>query len=143
MRPAGRSLPTPALGPKLANWFLEMIKKEIFYQHLSFYPSFCICFVNNVFTIFNLSADIQLFPNVHNNQHPNLCFTCEEASGFSLRYLNIEVMICNGEFNVSVYCKPTFTSKLLHFDSIDLCSENEALSLVYCIVPIYIHQMTL
>ena len=28
------------LGPRLANWFLGMIEKKIFDQHLSFYPSY-------------------------------------------------------------------------------------------------------
>ena len=66
------------LGPTLANWFLGMIEKEIFNQHLSFYPSFYVRYVDDVFAIFNSSTEVQLFLNVLNNQHPNLGFTCVE-----------------------------------------------------------------
>ena len=68
------------LGPTLANWFLGMIEKEIFDQHLSFYPSFYVRYVDDVFAIFNFSTKVQLFLNALNSQHPNLRFTCEEAS---------------------------------------------------------------
>ena len=61
------------LGPTLANWFLRMIEK-IFYQHFSFYPSFYVRYVNDLFAIFNSSTKVQLFLNVLNNQHPNLSF---------------------------------------------------------------------
>ena len=102
-------------GSTLANWFLEMSEKEIFSQHLSFYPSFYVRYVNDIFAIFNSLTDAQLFLNVLNNQHPNLRFTCEKASGPSLPFHDVEATMCNGEFHVSVYHKPTFTSVLLHF----------------------------
>ena len=40
------------LGPTLANWFLGMIEKKIFDQHLSFFPSFYVRYVDDVFAIF-------------------------------------------------------------------------------------------
>ena len=69
------------LGPSLANWFLEIIENEIFNLNLSFYLSFYVRYVDDVFAFFNSSADVQLFQNVLNNQLPNLRFTCEEALG--------------------------------------------------------------
>ena len=33
-------------------------------------------------------------------------------------FLDAELTICDGEFNISVYCKSTFTGLLLHFNSI-------------------------
>ena len=45
-------------------------------------------------------------------------FTCEVASGPSLPFLDVELMICDEEFNISVYCKPTLASVLLQFNSI-------------------------
>ena len=105
------------LGPTLANWFLGMIEKKIFNQHLLFYPSFYVCYADNVFAIFNFSTEAQLL-NVLNNQHPNLQLTCEEASGSSPPFLNFELTICDGKFIISVYHKPTFTCMLIHFNSI-------------------------
>ena len=67
------------LGLTLANWFLGMIEKKIFDQHLSFYPSFYVRYVDDVFAIFNSSTEVQLFLNVLKNQHLNFRFTCEEA----------------------------------------------------------------
>ena len=95
-----------------------MIERKIFDQHLSFYPSFYAHYVDDVFAIFDSSTEVQLFLNVLNKQHPNLRFTCEEASGPSLPFLDVEQTICNREFNICVYHKPTFTGVLLHFDSI-------------------------
>ena len=106
------------LGLTLANWFLGMIEKKIFDQHLSFYPSFYLRYVEDVFAIFNSSTEVQLFLNMPNNQHPNLRFTSEEASGTSLPFLDVELTICDGEFNISAYRKPTFTGVLSHFNSI-------------------------
>ena len=60
-------------------------------------------YVDDVFAIFNSSTDVQLLVNVLNNQHPNLRFTCEEASGPSLPFLDVKITICNEEFNISVY----------------------------------------
>ena len=57
------------LGPTLANWFLGMIEKKIFDQHLSFYPSFYVRYVDDVFAIFNSAIEIQMFLEVLNNQH--------------------------------------------------------------------------
>ena len=125
------------LGPTLANWFLGKIEKKIFDQHFSFYPSFYVRYVDDVFAIFNSSTEVQLFLNVFNNQHPNLCFTCEEASGFSLPFLEVELTICDGEFNINVYSKPTFTGVLLHFNSITSLSWKRGLIIAYYIVLIY------
>ena len=128
----------------LANWFLGMIEREIFDNHLSFYSSFYVRYVDDVFAIFNSSADVQVFLNVLNNQHPNFRFTCEEASGPSLPFLDIEVTICDWEFDVSVYRKPTFTGALLHFKSIaPLCWKRSLIAcLLLYIKPVCIHQMT-
>ena len=54
----------------LANWFLGMVEKKIFDQHLSFYPSFYVRHRDEVFSILNSSADVQLFLNVINNSAP-------------------------------------------------------------------------
>ena len=43
---------------------------------------------------------------------------CEEASGPSLPFLDVQLTICDREFNICVYRKPTFTGVLLHFNSI-------------------------
>ena len=69
-----------------------------------------------------------------NNQHPNLRFTREEASGPSLPFLDVELTICDGEFNINVYCKPTFTAVLLHFNSIAPLSWKRGLinCLIHC-----------
>ena len=106
------------LGPTLVNWLLGIIEKKIFDQHLSFYPSFYVRYVDDVFAIFDPSTEVQLFLDVLNNQHPNLRFTSEEASGPSLPFLDVELTICDGEFNICVYRKPTFTGVFLHFNSI-------------------------
>ena len=63
------------LGPTLANWFLGMIEKKIFDKHLSFFPSFYVRYVDDVFAIFNSATEVQMFLEVLNNQHPNLQFT--------------------------------------------------------------------
>ena len=57
------------LGPTLANWFLGLIEKKIFDQHLLFYPSFYVRYVDNVFAIFDSSTEVQLFLDVLNKQH--------------------------------------------------------------------------
>ena len=89
-----------------------------FDQHLSFYLLFYVRCVGNLFAIFNSLTDAQLFLNLLNNLRPNVRFTCEEVSGPSVPFLDVELTICGGEFNVSVYQKPTFTGVLLQFNSI-------------------------
>ena len=74
--------------------------------------------VNNVFANFNSLEDAQLFLNLLSNQQPNLCFTCEEALDPSQTFLDVEVMIWNGEFDISVHHKPNLTGVLLHFNII-------------------------
>ena len=95
-----------------------MVEKKIFHQHLSFDPSVYVRYVNDFFAIFNSSVDTQLFLNVLNNQHSNLFFTCEEIQGPSLRFLDIEVTICEVEFDIRVSHKPNFSGVLLRFNSI-------------------------
>ena len=41
------------LGPALANCFLGMIEKEILNQNLSFYSSFYVGYVGDIFAIFS------------------------------------------------------------------------------------------
>ena len=74
-------------------------------------------YADYVLAIFNSPVDIQFFLNVVNNQHPNFRFTWVEASDPSLPVLDVEVTICDREFDVSDYYKPTFTGLLLHFNS--------------------------
>ena len=69
------------LGPTLASWILGVIEKKISDQHLLFYRSFYVRFVDDVFAIFNSSTNVQLFLNVLNNQHLNLRFTCKGGLG--------------------------------------------------------------
>ena len=102
------------LGPISANWFIGMTEKKIFDQHLSFYPSFYVRYVFHLQFLNRCSIGLKLL----NSQHPNLRFTCEKASGTSSPFFDVELMICDGEFNISVYRKPTFTGVLLHFNSI-------------------------
>ena len=52
------------------------------------------------------------------NQHPNLLFTNEEASGHSLPFLDVEVTISDKKCNASEYHKPTSAGVLLHFNRI-------------------------
>ena len=94
-----------------------MIEKGILKRNLSFYQSFYMRYEGDISAIFNSLAGAQLFLIVLNNQHPNLCFTCE-APGPSLPILDVKVMICIGKFDISVYHKPTFTSVFIHFISI-------------------------
>ena len=49
---------------------------------------------------------------MHNNQHPNLRFTCEKAQGPSLPFLDVEVTISDEEFDICL------SSVLLYFNSI-------------------------
>ena len=105
---------------------------KIFGQHLSFYSSFHVGYLDDVFAIINSSTDVQFFLSVLNNQYPNLCFTCEKVLVPSLPILDVELTICDGEFNVSVYRKPTFTRVFLHFNSIAILSWKR--SLITCLL---------
>ena len=49
---------------------------------------------------------------------PNLRFTCEEAPGISLPFLDVEVTIRDRKFNIRMHHKRTFTGVLLHCNSI-------------------------
>ena len=81
------------LHPTLANWLLKTVEKKIFDQHLSFYPSSYVRSVDDVFPIFHSSIDVRFVLNVLSNHHLNLRFTCEEVSGPSLPFLDVEVTI--------------------------------------------------
>ena len=74
--------------------------------------------MKDVFATFDSSTEVQLVLDALDKRHPNLRLKCEEASVPSLPFLDIELTICDGEFNTCVYCKPTFTGVLLHFNSI-------------------------
>ena len=88
---------------QLFSWNDRKEKKKFFFdQHLSFYPSFYVRYVDDVFAIFNFAIEVQMFLEVLNNQHPNLRFTCEEASGPSLPFLDVQLTICNRDFNICV-----------------------------------------
>ena len=96
------------LSPMLAIWLLGIIEKNI-NQSLQFYPSLYISYGMH-FAILTVP-----FLTVLDKQHSNLHFTCE---GASLPFLDVEVMIHEEGFDISVYRKQTFTSVLLHFNNI-------------------------
>ena len=92
--------------------------------------------VDAAFALFNLLADVQLL-NVLNNQLPNLCFTCVEAHSPSLLMLKYQSAT---ECLISV-CTPN--QVILVYLYISTVCENKVLALVYCIVLIHNHEMTL
>jgi hypothetical protein len=68
--------------------------------------------------LFNSRDHIVPFPDYLNSKHPNIKFTFEiETDDKTLPFLDISFKRVNGNFETSVYRKPTFTGLFTNFES--------------------------
>jgi hypothetical protein len=52
-----------------------------------------------------------------NHLHPNLVFTMEQEESRMINFLDLTISRSNNELSTSVFCKPTATDTLIHYDS--------------------------
>ena len=84
-------------------------------------PKFYRRYVDDIFAIFESTADRDAFYDLLNNAHKNLEFTVEnvDISSKSLPFLDVEVRITESDqFETQVYRKPTNTNVLLNYDAV-------------------------
>ena len=110
----GLSMGSP-LAPLMANWFVAKIENQIFERSISCKPKFYRRYVDDIFAVFDSTADRDEFFDILNNQHQNLIFTMETNKG-QLPFLDVSVSISNGKYNTRVYRKPTNTGVMMNFN---------------------------
>ena len=106
------------LGPLFANIFLSFHEKGWLSKcPADFKPLLYRRYVDDCFLLFKSTDQIPQFLDFLNRQHPNIKFTCEIESNFTLPFLDISIIRKNGVFETSVYQKPTFTGLFTNFHS--------------------------
>ena len=72
----GLSMGSP-LAPIMADWFVSKIENQIFKRNISCKPKFYRRYVDDIFAVFDSTADRDSFFQILNNEHPNLEYTME------------------------------------------------------------------
>ena len=76
-----------------------------------------LCYVDDVFAVFEEESQIKPFFDYLNQLHKNLKFTAELGTK-TLPFLNVEIEVNANDFNSWVYRKKTHTGVLLNFSAI-------------------------
>ena len=105
------------MGCTLANFFLGYLQTVIFKQLSSTHPKMYLCYVDDVFAVFDDDKKFDSFLNILNTQHKNLQFT-EEKSAHTLQFLDVDIKVTEQDVNTWVWRKPTITGIFLNFDAI-------------------------
>ncbi|XP_072375519.1 uncharacterized protein [Diabrotica undecimpunctata] len=104
------------LSPFLADLFMNHLESTQIMTnntilHWFRYVDDCLVFIRgNSNTAFSLL-------NTINNIHPNIKFTMELESNFSINFLDLSINRINNVFDYSIYRKPTQTDHVIHFNS--------------------------
>ena len=113
----GVSMGNP-LAPTLANFFLAHIEENLFQKVESFYPSFFVRYVDDIFCVFRAGVDWSSFFRLLNSVHPNLKFTCEEPNGSRMPFLDVNIELGEGGCDTWVFRKETNTDVLLNYEAV-------------------------
>ena len=106
------------LGPLFANIFLSFHESDwLNSRPTEFKPLLYRRYVDDCFLIFHSTDHVPQFLYYLNRKHPNIKFTCELESNSTLPFLDINITRRNGQFETSVYRKPTFTGLFTNFHS--------------------------
>ena len=106
------------IGPSFANIFLSYYEK-IWIQEcpIDFKPIHYRRYVDDTFLVFKERDHVPLFLQYLNSKHQNIKFTSEVEKDHSISFLDINITNTGGEFETSVYRKPTFTGLSTKFTS--------------------------
>ena len=106
------------LGPVLANLFMGHHEESWIEDCNCEKPTFYKRFMDDIFCVFNNQNEANEFFRYLNERHPNIKFTDEKENLNKLPFLDVQIeKLENGNFQTSVYRKPTFTDLLTNFRS--------------------------
>ena len=74
-------------------------------------------FIDDTFLLFSTELHLTKFLNYINSKHRNITFIVEHEANNSLFLLDIQTFCDNGEYETSVYRKPTISVVLTYFES--------------------------
>ena len=106
------------LGPTLANIFLCHYE-EIWLSKCpkQFRPRYYQRYVDDIFLLFDDPSFVNKFDKYLNSRHKNMRFTKEIENENCLAFLDIRIERKAGNFETSIYRKPTFSGVYLNFKS--------------------------
>ena len=122
------------LGGHLANIFLcHYEKKWLENCPIEFKPLYYKRYLDDTFIIFKDPSHANLFCNYLNSRHKNIQFTSEMENNQTLNFLDISIKHLNGNFELSVYRKNTFSGLGTKFTSFipQLFKTNSISTLIY------------
>ena len=74
-------------------------------------------YVDHMFLMFDKKDHVKKFLKYMNNRHCNIKFTVEEQQYNKISFLNISVTRVGNELQMSFFCKKTFSSVYVNFNS--------------------------
>lgn len=96
------------LAPTMASFAMDMVEKKI-RNYTGSAPIFYKRYVDDIFCIFDSSANIHEFHSFLNEIHPDIEFTVEEEKNDSLIFLDTVITKAGDVFDLSWYLKETNT----------------------------------
>ena len=104
------------LGPTLANFFLGCIKQKLFENRDDFLPSVYLCYIDDIYRVFDTKSASLEFLQILNSQHAAIKFTIEkETNSKSLTFLDVQIQLTYKGNDTCVWRKPTNTGLLLNY----------------------------
>ena len=103
------------LGRALANIFVGYYESKLFNKILK--PILYCHYSDETFSLFHKETEFQKFLNCLVSLQPSLKFTNEIETNNSLPFLDVLVTKSINKFITSVYRKPTFTGRYIHWNS--------------------------
>ena len=104
------------LSPALANIYMEYFE-DMASRSTSLKPSMQLRYIDDTFILWPQQEDVQILLDHVNSIRPSIQFTMEKEQDNKLPFLDVLVTYTEQGFRSSVYCKPTFTTQYLNFNS--------------------------
>ena len=111
----------------MANIFFWHLETLIFKDQMSCHPKLYVCYIDDVFVVFNDVNGCSSFLNILNSQHNNIKFTIDKFANI-VQFLNVDIKICEDTVDTWVWRNSTNIGIFLNFAAI--CPSNG--NLVYC-----------
>ena len=119
------------LGPTIANFFLANLENRILKNKNQHSLKLYLCYVDDVFAVFENNNAGLSFLNVLNNQHKNIKFTLEYSSDF-ICFLDVKREINYNTLDIYTWRKPTNTGLLFNFNT--FCPQKWKSGLILCLL---------
>ena len=120
------------LAPILANIFLGHHEGKWINDYSGIKPLYYTRYVDDIFAVFNNSAETALFLTYLNSKHPNIEFTDEPEKCNKLPFLDVCIDKSDGNIVTRIYRKVTFTGVLTNY--LSYTSMKYKVGLIRCLI---------